>query len=90
MLESDGDDDMSHKGRKILDEALALPPEERADLAATLIDSLDEDEAEAVDEAWAQEVQRRVHEVESGAVETVSWSEARKRMLSLRDARTRS
>lgn len=81
---------MSGKGQKVLEEALALPPEERADLAATLIDSLDEREDEAVEEAWAREIQRRMREVESGTVKTIPWSEARKRILALRDARTRS
>lgn len=81
---------MSGKGQKVLQEALKLPPDERADLAATLIDSLDEREEEAVNEAWALEVQRRVREVETGAVKTVPWSEARKRILALRDARARS
>ena len=32
---------MSGKGQKVLEEALTLPPEERADLAAELIESLD-------------------------------------------------
>jgi putative addiction module component (TIGR02574 family) len=81
---------MSDKGQKVLEEALTLPPEERADLAATLIDSLDEREDEAVEEAWAREIQQRMREVESGAVKTIPWSEARKRILALRDARTRS
>jgi putative addiction module component (TIGR02574 family) len=81
---------MSEKGQKVLEEALALPPEDRADLAATLIESLDEKEDEAVEEAWAREIQQRMREVESGAVKTVPWSEARKRILALRDARTRS
>lgn len=81
---------MSHKGQKVLEEALTLPPEERADLAATLIDSLDEKEEEAVDEAWAREIHRRMSEVDSGAVKTIPWSEARKRILALREARTRS
>lgn len=81
---------MSHKGQKVLEEALTLAPEERADLAATLIDSLDETEEAAVDEAWALEIQRRLREVDSGAVKTIPWSEARKRILALRDARTRS
>ena len=81
---------MSDKGQKVLEEALTLPPEERADLAATLIDSLDEREDEAVEEAWAREIQQRMREVESGAVKTIPWSEARKRILALRDDRTRS
>ena len=81
---------MTRRGQKVLEEALTLPPEERADLAATLIDSLDEREDEAVEEAWAREIQRRMREVESGAVKTIPWSEARKRILALRDARIKS
>lgn len=81
---------MSGKGQKVLEEALALPADERADLAATLIDSLDEREDEAIEEAWAREVQRRIQEVESGEVRTIPWSEARKRILALRDARPKS
>ena len=81
---------MSDKGQKVLEEALTLPPGERADLAATLIDSLDEREDEAVEEAWAREIQQRMRDVESGAVKTIPWSEARNRILALRDARTTS
>ena len=81
---------MSDKGQKLLEEALTLPPGERADLAATLIDSLDEREDDAVEEAWAGEIQQRMRDVESGAVKTIPWSEARKRILVLRDARAKS
>lgn len=81
---------MSGKGQKVLEEALTLPPEERANLAAELIESLDGPEDEAVEEAWALEIQQRMGEVESGAVKTIPWSEARKQILGLRDARTRS
>jgi putative addiction module component (TIGR02574 family) len=81
---------MTVKGQKVLEEAMSLPEDERADLAAALIESLDGTADEGVEEAWAQEIERRVHEVESGAVETVPWSEARKRILTLRDARKRA
>lgn len=81
---------MSGKGQKVLEEALTLPPEERADLAAELIESLDGPEDEAVEEAWALEIQQRMREVESGAVKTIPWSEVRKGILGLRDARTKS
>lgn len=81
---------MSGKGQKLLEEALALPADERADMAATLIDSLDEREDEAIEEAWAREVKRRIQEVESNEVKTIPWSEARKRILALRDARPKS
>ena len=55
-------------------EALKLPAAERAAFAQVLLASLDED-AE-IEEAWAREVERRVAEIESGAVKGVPISEA--------------
>jgi len=80
---------MSRKAEKVLEEALTLPPPERADLAATLLDSLDEREDEGVEEAWAQEVERRIQEAESGAVKMIPWSEARRRLRARLDAARR-
>ena len=51
---------------KLAAEALKLAPGERAALAQRLLASLDEDAD--IDEAWAREVERRVAEVEAGAV----------------------
>jgi putative addiction module component (TIGR02574 family) len=59
---------------KLEAEALKLAPGERAALAQRLLASLDED-AE-IEEAWAQEVERRVAEVESGAVKLIPIAEA--------------
>jgi len=81
---------MSGKAQKVLEEALTLPPAERADVAATLLDSLDEQEDEGVEEAWAQELERRIREVESGAVKMIPWSEARRRLRARLDAGHRS
>lgn len=81
---------MSGKGQRLLEEALTLPPTERADLAATLLDSLDEGGDEGVEKAWAEEIQRRVEDVESGRVKPIPWSEARERLLQLRNARKRA
>lgn len=55
-------------------EALKLTAGERAALARRLLASLDED-AE-IEEAWAAEVERRIAEVESGAVRPLPMSEA--------------
>lgn len=55
-------------------EALSLSPGERAALAQRLLESLDED-AE-IEEAWAVEVERRIAEVESGAVQVIPMAEA--------------
>lgn len=59
---------------KLEAEALKLPPEERAALAQRLLASLEED-AE-IEEAWAIEVERRIAEVESGAVQLIPIEEA--------------
>jgi len=55
-------------------EALKLTPGERAALAQRLLASLDED-AE-IEDAWAAEIERRIAEVESGAVQVIPIAEA--------------
>ncbi|HSN97945.1 MAG TPA: addiction module protein [Candidatus Nanopelagicales bacterium] len=61
--------------------ALALPPEERAALAAELLESLDAGEAdEGVAEAWEAEIGRRLGEIERGEVKTIQASEVLKRL----------
>jgi putative addiction module component (TIGR02574 family) len=64
----------------ILGTALALPPDERAWLAEELIASLDQGEDSTVASAWANEIERRIAEVESGEAETVSWEDTRARI----------
>ena len=56
------------------EEALKLTPGERAALAQRLLANLDEDTE--IEEAWAVEVERRIAEVESGAVQPVPIDEA--------------
>jgi len=53
----------------------ALPESERAELAGNSMSSLDATVDQDVDAAWQQEVVRRLHEVQSGKVETVAWEE---------------
>jgi putative addiction module component (TIGR02574 family) len=50
--------------------ALALPPEERAELAKRLIASLDE--GDEIDEAWRSEVRRRLDAFRSGEVDSAA------------------
>jgi putative addiction module component (TIGR02574 family) len=66
--------------RKVLEAALALPLDERADLAREIIASLDGPPDEGAAEAWIAEVQRRVRDVEEGNVEVVSWPQAEERI----------
>lgn len=69
---------MTAKAARVLQDALQLPPKTRADIAGTLLESLDEPADEGVEEAWAQEIERRIHDVESGKVKLVPWSEVRR------------
>ena len=55
-------------------EALKLTLGERAALAQRLLASLDKD-AE-IEDAWAAEIERRIAEVESGAVQVIPIAEA--------------
>jgi putative addiction module component (TIGR02574 family) len=66
---------------KLLEEALKLSPEARAALAASLLESLDEGVDEGAEAAWAAEIAKRLHELDSGAVTPIPWSEARRMIL---------
>ena len=66
---------------KLLEEALKLSLESRAALAASLLQSLDEEVDEDAEAAWAAEISKRIRELDSGAVMAIPWSEARRRIL---------
>jgi putative addiction module component (TIGR02574 family) len=55
-------------------QALKLTAAERAAFAQMLLASLDEDLE--IDNAWAEEVERRIAEVEAGVVQVVPIAEA--------------
>ena len=67
----------------LLDEALALEPEERSALAVALLDSVDGGDETVVAKAWADEVRRRKSELRSGTVVPVPWAQARARLKDL-------
>jgi putative addiction module component (TIGR02574 family) len=60
-------------------QVMSLPAEARADLASSLIDSLDQTVDEDVEAAWQEEIARRIEELESGKVKTIPWVEVRRR-----------
>jgi putative addiction module component (TIGR02574 family) len=45
-----------------------------------LLDSLDTEVDEDAEAAWATEVNRRVAELDSGAVKSIPWTEVRRRL----------
>jgi hypothetical protein len=72
---------MTRDAQEILDAALKLNDQEKAAIAASLIESLDPEYDEGCDEAWAAEVAKRKREIDNGVVKTVPWSEARRMIM---------
>ena len=60
-------DELSRKAR-------ALPPEERIRLAEELISSV-QDSDEEIEAAWAEEIERRLEEVENGTAKLIPAEE---------------
>lgn len=69
---------MTPDTRKVIDDALKLPPEARAALAGSLIQSLDDTVDTDATAAWEAEVAERVRQMDNGSVKRISWSEARR------------
>jgi putative addiction module component (TIGR02574 family) len=65
---------------ELLHDALDLPVEERAQLAADLLATLDGPADADAHEAWTQEIRRRVDAVLAGETKTVSWPELREKL----------
>ena len=71
---------MTEKSQVVLKEALKLTADERAEMVEQLIASLDEAPDTDVEQAWQEEVQRRLQQVEYGEVKTIPWEEVQKRL----------
>jgi putative addiction module component (TIGR02574 family) len=71
---------MARSARELFEEAMRLDPEERATLMRLLIESLDAESEEGAADAWVAEVERRMAELDSGAVQSISWDELRARL----------
>ena len=67
---------MSPKVAEVLDKAMELTSHERGYLIDRLVESLDDEPAdEGVDEAWADEIKRRVDDIRSGRVKMIPGEE---------------
>jgi putative addiction module component (TIGR02574 family) len=73
----------------VLAAALRLSAEERAAVAAELIQSLDEVEqaVDDVDAAWGEEIRQRLADVDAGVVTPIPWPEARRRIFAAANGR---
>jgi putative addiction module component (TIGR02574 family) len=72
---------MTQRTQDLLREALSLPVDERADVAAHLLASLDEGDVatEDIEAAWAVEIERRARRVLSGQSEGIPREDVRRR-----------
>ncbi len=66
--------------RQLLKDALRLNVDERAELAAELIESLDPETDDDAETAWAAEITRRAARARSGEDPGTAWPEVRERL----------
>ncbi len=71
---------MTNPATTVLEQALSLPERDRAEIAARLLESLDDGDGEDLDAAWAQEIDRRCEALDKGEAVTTDWHEFRARI----------
>ena len=71
---------MAEDAAELLAHALKLPPAARAALADSFIDSLDTEVDEDAEAAWRSEIAPRVRDLDSGAVQTLAWTEVHRQL----------
>ena len=59
---------MTAEAKKILEDALSLPDDERRRIAELLLDSISTESAEEIEAAWVAEAVRRAEQLERGEV----------------------
>ena len=71
---------MDTQAEQLLQTALTLSPNDRAEIAAQLLESLDGEPDQDVEAAWAAEIKRRIDQIDRGEVELVPWEEVLRSM----------
>ena len=66
---------MTNEAARVLDDALRLPAEERAEIADELLATLYDYEVE-VEAAWAAEIERRVAHARANPEDSIDWRDA--------------
>lgn len=67
---------MTSSAKKILDEALSLPEEDRRRLGEAILDSVPRGAPEETEQAWVDEARRRAEAIERGDGELLDLDEA--------------
>ena len=65
---------------EILNNALLQPEKDRARIAEALIASLDIKTDPDIEQAWQQEIDKRLREIDKGVVKCIPWEEVRDRL----------
>tara|TARA_R110002096_G_scaffold148701_1_gene309686 strand:+ start:167 stop:397 length:231 start_codon:yes stop_codon:yes gene_type:complete len=65
---------------ELLRRAMELPPEARAALAGSLLQSLDSSVDADAEAAWSTEIERRIAQFDDGSTKPVSWADARRKI----------
>jgi putative addiction module component (TIGR02574 family) len=73
---------MTQQASELLQKALSLSEEERAELAGSLLESLDATVDQAAEAAWNEEIARRIEDLDSGKARTIPWEVVRSRISS--------
>jgi putative addiction module component (TIGR02574 family) len=69
-------------------EARELSETDRTELAGRLLETVDGEPDADVQAAWAEEIERRIRQLDSGEVKTIPWEEVRARLYArLNEAR---
>ncbi len=69
---------MSTKMKQVIEEIKDLTAQERALVAHCLISSLENKHDDGVDEEWTELAEKRYKELETGAVQGVTWGDIKK------------
>ncbi|MCY2989719.1 MAG: addiction module protein [Planctomycetota bacterium] len=77
---------MKSQVQELLRTALSLPDADRAEIAGSLIQSLDSQADDDVESAWSAEIKRRLEAIDSGSVALISWDDVMGELLRARDA----
>ena len=67
---------MQRSAADVLEAALALPEDERAQLAEKLVASLDGETDPDAEAAWGEEIERRLARIEAGQSKSISMDES--------------
>jgi putative addiction module component (TIGR02574 family) len=66
---------MTERSIQLLQQALSLTEQERADLAASLLDSLEACPEPGAEALWQEEICRRASDLDTGGARTIPWYE---------------